>query len=147
VKSDCAATDYCRVTGCAATGGVCTRRPAGDSLTYDPVCGCDNITYWNEPMAAARGVNTAARGACPQPGAVDCKKTLACPSGARCSYDQVAMVSCTLEPTGTCWVVPTGCPAFANTQHVRRCSGDQCASLCQMVDTETVFYSQVAGCP
>jgi hypothetical protein len=66
---DCDATrPFCRHGGgaCGASGppGECTPIRGGFPDVWDPVCGCDGVTYGNELEADARGVSIRHHGEC-----------------------------------------------------------------------------------
>lgn len=65
-NSMCAAGDFCQKPegSCGATGN-CTPVPQGCIAIYDPVCGCDGVTYGNSCQAAENGINVFATGICP----------------------------------------------------------------------------------
>ncbi len=62
---DCDAVSYCaKDDGDCDSVGECRARPQICPFIFDPVCGCDGQTYSNACVAAAQGVNVAARGDC-----------------------------------------------------------------------------------
>ena len=66
----CAVGEYCHhdvgeICGWADAPGECRRIPGGFCTAhYDPVCGCDGVTYSNACRAASAGVSVRALGAC-----------------------------------------------------------------------------------
>lgn len=65
----CTADEYCKfelneVCGRGDAQGVCAPRPELCTQQVEPVCGCDNVTYSNECMAAAAGKGVLHLGEC-----------------------------------------------------------------------------------
>lgn len=129
--SGCTSTEYCDGAACGA--GVCRPRPP-TSPTFDPVCGCDGITYWNQEVARAAGRSVVSVGSCAGT-AVTCSSFGSCAAPAnKCVVERT---SCSgFESTGRCWSIPGDrvCPAGSKT--VRTCGftgGGTCLTRCEAI--------------
>ncbi|MGH8519053.1 MAG: DUF6748 domain-containing protein [Panacagrimonas sp.] len=65
----CARNEWCdfpkgSMCGAADEPGICQPRPDACILIFDPVCGCDGITYGNACEAAAAGTDVVHNGPC-----------------------------------------------------------------------------------
>jgi hypothetical protein len=63
-NSDCIENGYCFKEACADIRGTCEVRSEICTDEYDPVCGCNFITYSNACYAAGNGVSVAYTGEC-----------------------------------------------------------------------------------
>ncbi len=114
--------DFCQKTlgNCDGTG-ACAERPAYCIPRYEPVCGCDGVTYFNECLAWSAGVNAAYAGVCQQ-GA--CRENGDCESLRQ--YCVKAMGDC--DGTGRCEARPDAC--FPVEAPVCGCDGETYTNAC-----------------
>ena len=147
VKDPCGPNGYCKSTDCLT--GVCAPRPAETVNDELPVCGCDDITYWNDNVAAARGMSVKAKGvcksavACGGPGPTD----KPCPAGFSCDKQVGSAGGCGIQSApGTCWALPKTCPSILIGPVTRACSAPACEGRCQLIGKDATYYRD-NSCP
>jgi hypothetical protein len=127
-NSECGAREFCDAHACA-TPGTCSPRPDLCSAIYDPVCGCDGVTYSNSCTANAAGARVAATGTCG--GAVDAGRVDSGPGGcidnSMCARTQFCSgTGC--DTDGTCVPRPDACIDLYNP--VCGCDGTTYSNSC-----------------
>jgi hypothetical protein len=89
--------------------GVCRRVPMSCTTQFEPVCGCDDMTYDNACVAASNGVSVAAEGECES-------AAQACGGDeGECDGEQVCIRpdgECEEDAVGECRDAPAFCPAI-----------------------------------
>ncbi len=141
--------DFCEFTSCAATSGKCRMREALCKPDFDPVCGCNGVTYWNDCLRRGAGQPSATLGQCGSP--ATCDTGVLCPDpDASCARLLLTGSSCAATPVGTCWVVPKNCPPpTQNSDDAwETCGGGPlvCSGLCAAVRSGQI-RRQVTSCP
>jgi hypothetical protein len=87
-NGSCDRAQYCqKLAGHCEGAGHCVVRPQLCPEIYDPVCGCNGMTYSNSCFAAMAGANVKHSGVCKSN----------CTTNAQCSKDQYCS-----KPTGQC---------------------------------------------
>jgi hypothetical protein len=120
-NDDCQAIDpgtYCKKDPCEATNGVCVALPESCPEFYDPVCGCNGVTFSNECMAAINGISVDYTGEC----IIQAQCTGGCPGGTYCKK-----ATCDAAQ-GACVAPPELCPELYDP--VCDCDGGTYPNAC-----------------
>jgi hypothetical protein len=128
IPNACPQGEYCSVdSSCHA--GTCKPIPLAASA-YAPVCGCDEVTYWNETVAAQYLTGVKAAGLCDRPRF--CNADQPCPLGQSCALAASQRTACTRVMQGSCVGLPDTCPA---TPQGVACDPNAplCSSLCEVM--------------
>jgi hypothetical protein len=133
----CKADEYCKVATCGAPLGSCAPKPA-NSNAVSPVCGCDNVTYWNESVAVREfGVSTKSAGECAPTEVSRCSTNgIKCPANRVCNLAVANKAACVLPAAvlGTCWGLPRTCPV--GDSKYADCRNENCKSQCEAIKAE-----------
>jgi len=120
-NSECAATQYCaKSPGDCGGAGTCEVRPEACTTQWDPVCGCDDMTYGNSCDAAAAGVTVMHTGECVS----GCTSNADCGTGEFCAKGDD---NC--EGTGICIQRPVFCTHDIDV--VCGCNGGSYTNPCE----------------
>ncbi len=136
--SDCSeANTYCakEIANCDGPGQCQPQPNEGEceNNLWEPVCGCDGITYANACVARARGANVAQAGKCDLTGA--CLYLSECQPGSFCKKES----NC--RQIGTCTTIPSECPAASPEDAVCSCDLQTYASACHAwMNSQNVTY-------
>jgi len=123
----CDEGEYCHLRigqCCCDFQGVCMSIPDACPTVYEPVCGCDGMTYGNACEAAAAGESIEHRGPCEQVcGGI---QGLPCDKG---EYCDLGVGRCCCDFQGVCQERALGCPD--NYDPVCGCDGVTYGNACE----------------
>lgn len=133
-------TGVCYKTGCGAgIRGECG--PVVGATVYGPVCGCDQNTYWNAPLAAALGVAVKHEGACGDGEFTSCLGTT-CGTDGVCVYlltNESLCVAGTIK--GRCWRMPADLTCgTAPGPAVQGCGSGKCRTTCDAIRSGGYYF-------
>ncbi len=138
---DCPANQYCDKAACGDTTGTCTAYPTDcEGVAHRPVCGCDGITYFDDCLRKAAGIESSSDQPCWPGVAVTCGGPAGgCPDGSLC-FQVVGFAPgpCAPDIPGTCWVVPPTCPPPSAGADMWLTCPDQPGAKC--LDTCTAIH-------
>ena len=128
--SECLAGQLCEKPACGASLGRCVRRPGFCDGNARPQCGCDGITYWNDCLRRAAGVEAIENhGECLNP--LLCDTATACPGDALCGRI-VFPNECSRLAAGACYVLPNTCEGLSS-DHFIQCGTSACIDPCTAI--------------
>jgi hypothetical protein len=108
-SDECFPGEYCAKDDsvCSNGSGECEVKPIVCPEVWDPVCGCNGVTYGNRCEAAAAGANVAAEGECPQA----CGGIAGIPCYGEDQFCEFPDGTCQIaDNQGVCVPVPDVCP-------------------------------------
>lgn len=139
---------YCNALGCGAGTCALPLSPAAQSKLFNPVCGCNGVSYYNATIAESKSAAVSHAGECTSLEAIACNKVnMPCGTGLACNALVANLQSCPPSPNvivpGTCWGVPIACDPAG--PQARGCGG-MCADTCSLIQGQNAWYDDLT-CP
>jgi hypothetical protein len=139
----CQPDSFCNLASCDAPRGQCALKAITCPQNFNPVCGCDGVSYLNLCRMQLAGASLLHLGECGKDGA-PCDQGQPCPSGATCG--RISPDRNCSAGGGRCWNVPATCPwapgAFIS------CNTNACVDLCEAMHGADVFKPAMTDtCP
>ena len=133
---NCKPDEQCVRSGCSPDQRGTCQRLGTCPINYEPVCGCNGVTYYNDCYRRVSGEGRVdSFGACSPIDARPCDPNFACPQPAKCaqlyrSCDFAAFAG------GQCWVLPSDCSASGGPryQSCTSMSGERCTNTCKAIE-------------
>ncbi len=140
----CPSGYYCDAPDCHT--GTCEPMPANDDSVEAPVCGCDEVNYWNANTAAALGMAVASSGRCNEP--TECSTSGTgnqpqCAGELSCARLVEEADGCLDNVKGICWGMPDECSQIGFGGQFRECGpviGLPCSDRCEAIKEDGVFF-------
>jgi len=147
-NDDCPAGTYCEKEACDSPSGTCQLYPAECPNEEQPVCGCDNVTYFDHCLRQASRVAAETMGPCPGftcggPSSTPCSGIAVCAQLLGIGPEQ-----CSPMPEGHCWVLPAQCPPPSQGMNLwDSCQlGPHCLDTCDALRAGG-SYTRAVMCP
>lgn len=139
-SNPCGPGKYCSTTTNDCTKGVCVAVGTLESPIQNAVCGCDGVTYWNNSVAAKRGMSVRKDGACTGNDARVCGGVAgtSCKGGTKCNLRVDSYGACAADVAGTCWATPSSCPLVGTPAKV--CGKNSCQFECGLINNEEPWF-------
>jgi hypothetical protein len=126
---------YCQKATCQASTGTCQPMPTTCDGMELPYCGCDGVTYFNDCLRKANGIESSTPMECGFESGRECGGPSGgtCPSGTYCAYFFARPGPCPPFVPGSCWAIPSACPISGMSAWDSCDSTEKCIDRCTAI--------------